>query len=462
MRVVVCGAGVIGLATALLLARDGHEVTVLEQDAAPPPETARHAWSGWGRSGVPQWRQPHNLFPRFQQVLDLELPDVSAALVDAGCGWVDPMSSLPPTIADRHPRPGDERFRFLTGRRPVVEAALSQVAAAEPGVHVARGVDVAGLLLAPLPGASVPVVVGVRGADGTEFRGDVVIDAMGRRSPVASWLAELGAAVAVDSQDRGFVYYTRYFRGDLPARMAPGLTPLGSFSILTIAGDADTWSVTLFGTAHDRVIKQVRHPDRFSALVDALPLHRHWLLGEPITDVLPMGGVLDCHRRYVGADDRPLVAGLLTVGDAWACTNPSAGRGLSVGIVHAQLLRDLLRDVDADDPDLVRAWDERTEQVVGPFFRNQQAADRERIAEMEAHRDGLPAPPGNPERVRLASAAVVDPDAFRGMLELLTCLALPEQVLARPVVRQAMEDAGCDEAPRYPGPTRRELVDLLT
>lgn len=416
MRVVVCGAGVIGLATALLLARDGHEVTVLEQDAAPPPETARHAWSGWGRSGVPQWRQPHNLFPRFQQVLDLELPDVSAALVDAGCGWVDPMSSLPPTIADRHPRPGDERFRFLTGRRPVVEAALSQVAAAEPGVHVARGVDVAGLLLAPLPGASVPVVVGVRGADGTEFRGDVVIDAMGRRSPVASWLAELGAAVAVDSQDRGFVYYTRYFRGDLPARMAPGLTPLGSFSILTIAGDADTWSVTLFGTAHDRVIKQVRHPDRFSALVDALPLHRHWLLGEPITDVLPMGGVLDCHRRYVGADD----------------------------------------------PDLVRAWDERTEQVVGPFFRNQQAADRERIAEMEAHRDGLPAPPGNPERVRLASAAVVDPDAFRGMLELLTCLALPEQVLARPVVRQAMEDAGCDEAPRYPGPTRRELVDLLT
>ena len=36
-RIVIIGAGVVGLGTALLLCGDGHEVTVLERDAEAPP-----------------------------------------------------------------------------------------------------------------------------------------------------------------------------------------------------------------------------------------------------------------------------------------------------------------------------------------------------------------------------------------------------------------------------------------
>lgn len=129
---------------------------------------------------------------------------------------------------------------------------------------------------------------------------------------------------------------------------------MGCFSLLTILGDRDTWSVTVFGTSRDGVLKETGDPDRFDTLVRACPLHAHGD-GEPLTGVLPMAGVVDRYRRFV--EDVPVIAGMVAVGDAWACTNPSAGRGLTVVLVHAQSLRDVLRRHDAADDDLAPDFD---------------------------------------------------------------------------------------------------------
>jgi 2-polyprenyl-6-methoxyphenol hydroxylase-like FAD-dependent oxidoreductase len=40
MKIVIVGAGMVGLCTSMLLAGDGHEVVVLERDPAPPPDPA--------------------------------------------------------------------------------------------------------------------------------------------------------------------------------------------------------------------------------------------------------------------------------------------------------------------------------------------------------------------------------------------------------------------------------------
>ena len=94
-RIVVIGGGVGGLTSGMLLARDGHDVTVLERDAASPPETADGAWNGWDRRGVYQFRMVHLFAPRFRALLESELPDVVAEAEALGALRYNPIRLVP-------------------------------------------------------------------------------------------------------------------------------------------------------------------------------------------------------------------------------------------------------------------------------------------------------------------------------------------------------------------------------
>jgi len=462
MNVVICGGGVIGMSAAMMLARDGHEVTILERDAAPVPASAIDAWESWERVGVPQFRQPHNLFPRYRKILEDELPDVFQGLLDSGATWVDFVGALPPFITDREPRPDDDQFRFVTGRRPMVEYVHARAAENEPGVTVRRGVKVEGLTISP-DGGGVPHVTGVRTDTGV-VSGDIVVDAMGRRSPVAEWIGAAGGRPpTVTSQESGFTYYTRYFTApERPAQIGGAIAMLGTFLILTLPGDNDTWSVTLWAPSGDRPLKEFRNVDKFTKVVQACPFHSQWLEGEPITDVLAMGGILDRYRRFV-VDGEPVATGVAAVGDAWACTNPSAGRGLSVGLIHAQRLRDTLRAFH-DPHTFALEWDRVTEIDLAPFYWNQLAADHARLETMAALREGrtVDARPSilPPEYADAARAMLYDADVFRAVLETTGCLALPQEVFARPGLWEKVQ-ATAGEPMGLPGPTRDELLALL-
>ena len=460
--IVVCGGSMIGLSTAMMLARDGHDVTVLEKDPAPVPDSPAEAWSSWERPGVPQHHQPHNLFPRTRAVLDAELPGLVARLVDAGCTWVNPLAVLPPTMSDTAPRPEDDRFRFVTGRRPVVEWAFANAAAEHEAVTVRRGVGVGELRVGSSVLDGAPHIVGVRTTEGDELRADLVVDAMGRRSKLVDWLQQLGAPeIPITSEDRGFVYYTRYFKGaEQPVMFGPAQTPMGTFSVLTLPGDNNTWSLTMYGASADGPLKAFKDPEKFTKVAKACPLQQHWVDGEPITDVLAMAGIMDRHRQFV-VDGRPVATGVCAVGDAWACTNPSAGRGISVGLVHAQALRKAAKSSPADPVAFAVEFDALTERDVAPFVHNQIAADRARIEEMDALRNGEEPPPPNPVMRRVFAALPYDADVFRGMLETVMCLSFPQEVLSRPGFMDRV-DVHQGKSPFVaPGPNRAELLAML-
>ncbi len=369
---------------------------------------------------------------------------------------------MPPSLDDQTARPDDDRFRFVTGRRPAIESAVAACALDVPGLTVRRGVAVDGLLTGPSTIDGVPHVIGVRTSEGEELGADLVVDAMGRRTPLATWLdAAGGRAPDEEAESSRFVYRTRYFRGpDVPTTIGPPVVELGTISVLTLPGDNGTWSVTVFGSAADAPLKRLMDPERFERVLRACPFQAHWLDGEPITETLAMAGILDRYRRFV-VDGRPVVTGCVAVGDSWACTNPSGGKGISVGLVHAQALRGVVRSSLDDPAAMALEWDEVTERVVTPFFRNQIAADRARLEEMDALRDGRQPPEPDVHRDALGAAAMEDADVFRGLVEIATCLALPDEVLARPGVAAKVEARIGERGPAFPGPTREELLALL-
>lgn len=468
MSIIVVGGGICGLGTALLLARDGHDVTLLERDADPLPDSAQQAWDGWARRGVTQFRQPHNFMPGLRLLLEKELPELHSALAAAGATRFDLINPLPPYFADRSPRPIDEQLWTLTARRPAGEWVFANAAQHENRISIRRGVKVSGLVAGTAVLPNTPHIAGVRTADGEDIYGDLVVDVTGRASKSADWLEAAGARRPYEEhEDCGFTYYTRYFQGEQPERRGPTLTALGTISLLTLPGDNGTWSVTIFTATGDQPLKNLRNDAHFSRAVRACPLQAHWLDGEPITGVLPMSGMVDRYRRFV-VDAQPVATGFVAVADAWACTNPSAGRGLTVGFKHALTLRDVLRDTALSPRTTVEEFHRRTEADVTPWYHAQIAMDRLRFAEMDALREGRTPPP--PEGLARSIGALLmsmmaSPDLFRSALEYIATITPAQQILRRPGVGEAVQQAMAAMAkappPPLPGPNRAQLLELV-
>ena len=472
MDVLVLGGGICGLATAMMLARDGHEVTVLEKDPEDPPASLPDSFDEWERPGVNQFRLAHYTHARFRHTLDDNLPDVRDRLIEGGGLKFDILNAaMAPTITDRAPREGDERYWTLTARRPVLESAFAQAAGDEPGLKVVRGVEVTGLITGAEVIPGVPHVAGARTSDSGELRADVVIDAMGRKSQLMEWIPALGGrAPFEEAEDCGYIYYGRYFSsrdGSLPEVRGPLLTNAGTFSVLTLPGDNSTWMVVGAGVSGDQPMKEMRHEPKWSRVMRAMPHIAHWLDGDPVGDFMVMGGIMDRRRRFV-VDGTPVATGLLPVADAWACTNPSLGRGISLGIWHAALLRDLLRKANGDPAATATEWDAVTETELVPWYEAQRDMDRARVAEIKDLIARVERPPPGDDDVQAKmtqaffTGSQYDADVFRMFLEVMGCLSTPMEQLSKPGAFEKVIAAseGRDVEP-LAVPTRSELLELL-
>jgi 2-polyprenyl-6-methoxyphenol hydroxylase-like FAD-dependent oxidoreductase len=481
MRIVVVGGGVAGLASALLLGRAGHEVTVTERDDTPMAETADDAFE-WDRRGAPQVRHSHAFLARLRNLLRDHQPDILEALLAEGATELRFGDGLPPEM-EFTPESGDDDLVMIACRRTTFEWVLRRAALAEPNVSIRTGVAVVGLLPADHARGQTPNVIGVRLADGSEIPADLVVAANGRRGATADWLAEIGARPVTETlEDTGIVYASRFYRllpdAELPPRTGPIGGDLGYVKYGTFVGDNRTFSITLaVPSDDDELRRRLADPVAFDAAARSLPATAPWLDGraEPITPgVHLMAGLLNKWSDYV-VDGEPAAVGLVPVGDAVLCTNPLYGRGCSTAYWCAHLLADAVAEHPDDARSVAIAYDAALRDEIHPWYRSSVEQDREArrvAAALLAGEDPYP-DPSDPRafnrsvlRDGLAPALRTDQVVLRAFMRNLNLLSPPDALLtdtdfgARVFAVLQTKDERPPEPPLGPA-TRAEFVDTL-
>lgn len=479
VHVLVVGGGIGGLATALALGRQGHRVTVVERDGLAPAHDVEAAFAH-ERRGAPQTRHTHGFLARLVLELKARFPDVHEELVAAGA------VPLPLTRGFADERPGDEDLVVLTMRRSTVEWVLRR-RAAESSVELRSDAGVTGLRAKPADAAGgPPTITGVELDDGTALEADVVVLATGRRGPVPAWLAVAGVDVAEEVHESGLVYLSRWYRrpgGFAVDGEAKAGGDHGFLKYLAIPGDGDIASITLaLRTTDSEMRALLSDNDRFDVAAGRYEGARALFAQgdvEPVTDVLPMGGLINRRRRFLEPDGTPVALGLHVVGDAHTCTNPLYGRGCSLAVVQAGLVADALAahpgTTPADADARARAYEAGCAREVEPWFeisvqadamgadpngRAIQATGTDAVADSAAH-------DANKAIARIFAAGGTDPVVGRGLMRLMNLLATPSDLMADPeFLARSMEILGDPETypvpPPPPGPDRAELLAALS
>lgn len=428
MDVAVVGSGIAGSFGALLLARRGHRVTLVDRDPGPVDGLP------WERVGVMQFHQPHSWRGPVRNALARHLPDVLRAVEDAGAVSVT--------------RPGmPDPATMLLCRREVLERVLWDAATREPGVTRVVG-HADGVRVEERRARGVVV-------DGRPYAATLVVDATGRASRLGR--AYRGPA---EGGSCGMDYTSQLFRLRDGAEPGPSNSPVGyqsfhrGYQPIVFVHDAGHFSVLVIRPSKDKELGLLRDPAAFRAAARAVPLMREWVdpaRAEPVGPVRTGGGL---SNQFQGQPELP---GLVSIGDALATTNPNGARGASLAADGAIALAALV-DEHPGDPGAWRdAMTEWSTREVRPWWRDHVAIDE------SLHRrwSGVPPDPDGFISSDLVGEAVPDnPELGVSCGPYFAMLAGPASI--DPAREQVRELVRAGWQPGFPdGPTRDELVALM-
>jgi 2-polyprenyl-6-methoxyphenol hydroxylase-like FAD-dependent oxidoreductase len=465
MKLLVLGGGVAGLATALAASRGGHDVMLLERDTDAATDDASEGFERWHRTGVAQFRQPHNFLGLGRRLLRDRAPQLYQALLAGGAVEVEQFRFL----AGATPQPGDQDLATICCRRPVFEAALRRTVEAEPKVDLRAGCRVTGLVLSA--GRPAHVEGAVLGG-GERVAADLVVDASGRSGRTAAWLADAGLGpVAERSSGCGLIYYSRYFQRrdgvpDPPYASVLG-GPRGDLGYLAYAifyGDNRTFAVIIMAPPWDRDFRALRHPQAHLRVARLLPGVAAWIdpdAAVPVTPVLPFGQVTNTLRQFVTGTG-PVAPGLQPIGDALCHTNPSFAFGASMALYQGFTLADLLA-VAADHHDLARRFDAAVGEDIRLRYRAVAAEDRDRARWWGGEPIDVTDPAASLAlflRLVVYRMAPADPRLLRAVARRVDLLDPPDRLEKDQDLQALALDLFRGAFPA-PGPSRSQMLEAL-
>jgi 2-polyprenyl-6-methoxyphenol hydroxylase-like FAD-dependent oxidoreductase len=485
-HILVAGSGIAGLGMALAFGGGTRRVTLLDRDPPPPTISADAAFYEWERRGATQLRHSHAFLGRLTALIRDRYPDLMQELLAEGTRLFGYSDGLPPSLADSYrPTKADEDLKLLFSRRTTLELVLRRYAARLPGVEFVPDAGVRGLLLKRDGERLVCEGLKVeRNGQIEDMRADIVVDASGRNTNFPEWLRAEGLNVREEASPCGILYYTRHYKlrdgMDEPPRdnSIPGGADLGYIKFGVFVADNRHFSVTLAVPEIESDLRvAVVKPEIFDAACMAMPGAARWIdpkRSEPVSRVFSMGELHNVWRHYV-KDGQPQVLNFFPLGDAAIRTNPLYGRGCSLGVVGAHILRAVL---DASDDPVARArkYDADIKETVRPYFDSMVQLDLQAIRRAGHERDPNYRP-GYRARIAksfaedgLMPAQRADIEVSRALSRVFHMLDEPTAFLKRPaIVARIMAVWATSKADKqrrglYPpkaGPERTEMFKLL-
>ncbi|GAA3339209.1 hypothetical protein GCM10020358_22160 [Amorphoplanes nipponensis] len=439
MRVAIAGAGPTGLYSALVLARRGHAVTIVDRDTGPTPG------GDWPRRGVMQFHHPHGLRRQVISVLEADLPDVLEKLLAAGAE----LNILP---ADG-PRP--ELLVGMHCRRETFERVVRAAAEAQPGVTFRYG-HVDGVL------AAGGRATGLR-VDGAELPAELVLDATGRSGQLGDDSRAPGTGTSC-----GLSYVSRQYALLPGAEPGPINAPIGltvrmpGYLYAAFVQDNRTVNVMIARRETDRELAGLREAPAFEAALRALPGLAEWTAPDrsrPITAVLPGGNLRNYYRGQLDDRGRVGLPGLLHAGDAVCVTNPTAGRGIATSLLQAQRLIALIGDAasPADLEAVTLEFDCWCAEWIKPWFDDHLVWDAEQLRQWAGEDVDLSGPLTS---FHIVDATQADPTLMRVVGPYVAMEILPDALAeVEPRAREIFASGWRPPVP--PGPAREELVSVV-
>jgi len=478
-RVVVIGAGMAGLWTAMALAGSGREIIVLDRDPPPPNGGPDVAFADWQRRGVGHIRHSHAFLARLRTLIRDRHPALLEQLMAEGARDLTFERGLPDHLKQGYvPAPIDRDLAILTSRRTTLELVMRRYAEDLPGVTMRPQTFVKDLIV---EAAAPPRVTGVHLEDGSELSADVVVDASGRTSQAYEQLAEAGAVIPESSEPCGVIYFTRHYRlldgqSEPPRARASTTGDLGYLKFGVFPGDNGCFSITLCTPeVEEEMRKAVVDPAVFDAACRQLPGLAPWIDPEravPTSRVFGMGQ-LESRWRDVAPEGQPAVLGFFPVGDSVVRTNPLYGRGCSFAAVSAHLLRDAL-DSAPDPAQRVARYRADLERELRPYYDVMRQLDRGAIKRARAALlpEAKPSLRGRITRSFMEDGVAIamrqDIELMRAFLKGFHMLEHPQAWLKRPrnllKIARVWARGKARNAPFYPpkpGPERQAMFEAL-
>lgn len=341
-RALVLGGSIAGLFAGQALAPYYREVVIVDRDRLVGVSGVRRA--------TPHTFHAHALLARGQQAVEELFPGITAELAADGVPTGDIGRDLRWVLNGRRLLPVPTGLVCLAAPRVVLEDHVRGRVHALPNVTFREYHDVLGLSATPDRRRVTGARVARHGRGGVEelIAADLVVDATGRGSRLAGWLAGLGYRPPAEERMKiRLGYATRHFRlppGALGTDLAyivaqtpshPRGAVLARERALPDGGERYVLSLNAHLGDHPPT-----DPDGFLEYARTVPVpHIHELVraAEPLDDVLAYQFPTTIWRHYERL--RRFPDGLLAMGDSVASPNPVYAQGNTITAVEALALR---------------------------------------------------------------------------------------------------------------------------